>query len=155
MASFLRKLIPARRFVQLDLNFHFVFIDVVVFAISMPAGGDHLNQDFSARDAGNLQGTVLIGLEVLFGLLVLAGEECFSIGVADIDAGAADGLARFGGGHGDAQFGFRRIVGFLFLFGIRIGRRGLIRDAGAALARRSLILAGRRWLGLRLRLRPG
>jgi hypothetical protein len=145
-------LVPVRRFFKFNLDIYVVFIDVVPLPVGMPTRRDHLHQNFSPRNARNLQAAVLIGLEVFFGLLIFASKESFAVRVANINAGASYRLPILSRNHGDSKPRFRRILGFFLLLGFRIRSRRLVRNTGAALARRRLILTGRRLL-LRLTLR--
>lgn len=59
--------VPMRRRFERDLNRFLTLLDVVPFAERVPALSDHLNQNLTLRDLGDLHGAVLVGLEVQLG----------------------------------------------------------------------------------------
>ena len=105
-----------------------VFCDVVPLPKRVPARRDHLNQNFSHRNAGYLHAAVLIGLEIEFGAMDFVQHLTRSFVVAHVNAGIAQRLVVVARGDQDSQPGVALArIGFGVPVDLGVGRSCLPR----------------------------
>jgi len=86
------RLVPVRRRLELDLDRVFVLFDVVPLAVCVPTFCNYLNQDLALRDFRDLHRTVVVGLQVQLGKLVLMKRSTRLV-EPDVNACVSNGLA--------------------------------------------------------------